>query len=247
MLGTKLVLVVKCRRKPRGTSVTFTPEADLDSRTTYVAILTTGITDLAGNPLAQNVTWGFTTDLELGVELVRIRVSQMDGTEPGAIDSDSHPELFQLDGRIDRVELEFVNPQSEEPKRDATPGTWRVPLTPNIPPAESAAGFIRLRIIPIVPTSIDYGSVEFTLSAAKPNEPSGLQMVISGTPGANTLDGERPLMVPTDAEQDYLVEVDAGASPFNTEFRWTATDDNGANGGGHVGFSTRDLVIRSEP
>jgi len=230
-----------------GATVTFTPKAGLGSRATYVAFLTTGITDVAGNPLASQVSWGFTTELELGVELVRVRISQMDGNEPGAIDSDSHPGLFQLDGRIERVELEFFNDQSEEPKRDTTPATWRVPLTPNIAPAESAGGFILLRIEPIVPTSIDYGSVEFTTSAASPNEPSGLRMVISGPPGANTLDGMPFFPVSTDQERDHLVELDVGATPFSTQFRWTASDDNGENGGGHVGFSTRDLVIRADP
>lgn len=39
---------------------TFTPSANLSSNTTYTATLTSGITDLAGNPLTQ-YTWNFTT------------------------------------------------------------------------------------------------------------------------------------------------------------------------------------------
>lgn len=247
MIEAPSELPVEGSVRVEGATATFTPDADLGSRATYVAILTTGITDLAGNPLASQVSWGFTTELELGIELVRVRISQMDGSEPGSIDSDSHPGLFQLDGRIDRVVLEFFNDQSKEPKRDTTPVSWRVPLTPNIAPADSAGGFISLRIIPIVPTSLDFGSIEFTTSAATPNEPSGLRLVVSGPPGARTFDGMPFFPVPTDQERDFLVELDVGSTPFNTQFRWTASDDNGENGGGHVGFSTRDLVIRADP
>jgi hypothetical protein len=40
---------------------TFTPAANLTANTTYVATVTTGVTDLAGNPLALNKVWSFTT------------------------------------------------------------------------------------------------------------------------------------------------------------------------------------------
>jgi hypothetical protein len=40
---------------------TFNPTSDLTAGTVYTATLTTGITDLAGNPLAANVVWSFTT------------------------------------------------------------------------------------------------------------------------------------------------------------------------------------------
>jgi hypothetical protein len=40
---------------------TFTPDSDLAASTTYTATLTTAITDLAGNPLAADVMWDFTT------------------------------------------------------------------------------------------------------------------------------------------------------------------------------------------
>lgn len=44
-----------------GNIVQFTPSAALAASTTYTATLTTAITDLAGNPLAGNVVWSFTT------------------------------------------------------------------------------------------------------------------------------------------------------------------------------------------
>jgi len=42
-------------------TATFTPAVALDVNTTYVAYLTTGISDLAGNALAQTFTWNFKT------------------------------------------------------------------------------------------------------------------------------------------------------------------------------------------
>jgi len=40
---------------------TFTPNANLDGSTTYTATLSTAITDVAGNPLATEYSWSFTT------------------------------------------------------------------------------------------------------------------------------------------------------------------------------------------
>jgi hypothetical protein len=45
-----------------GTNVaTFTPSSDLAIHATYTATLSTAITDLAGNPLAVDYNWPFTT------------------------------------------------------------------------------------------------------------------------------------------------------------------------------------------
>jgi len=44
-----------------GSTATFTPSADLAAATVYTATLTTAVTDLAGNPLAADYTWSFTT------------------------------------------------------------------------------------------------------------------------------------------------------------------------------------------
>jgi hypothetical protein len=46
---------------PAGTIATFTPSAPLANSTTYTATLTTVIEDLAGNNLAANFVWSFTT------------------------------------------------------------------------------------------------------------------------------------------------------------------------------------------
>lgn len=44
-----------------GTTATFTPSVDLAPNTSYSATVTTGATDLAGNALAANYVWSFTT------------------------------------------------------------------------------------------------------------------------------------------------------------------------------------------
>ena len=44
-----------------GNTVTFTPAANLAANTLFTANLTTMVTDLAGNPLANKYTWSFTT------------------------------------------------------------------------------------------------------------------------------------------------------------------------------------------
>ena len=44
-----------------GTTATFTPTSNLATSTIYTATITTGVTDLAGNHLASNYVWSFTT------------------------------------------------------------------------------------------------------------------------------------------------------------------------------------------
>jgi methionine-rich copper-binding protein CopC len=44
-----------------GSTMTFTPASALAANTIFTATITTGATDLAGNPLAQNYVWSFTT------------------------------------------------------------------------------------------------------------------------------------------------------------------------------------------
>jgi len=40
---------------------TFSPDNNLEANTKYTVLLTTGLKDLAGNSLAQNYSWSFTT------------------------------------------------------------------------------------------------------------------------------------------------------------------------------------------
>jgi hypothetical protein len=44
-----------------GATATFTPSSALTAGSTYIAVITTGVTDLAGNALASDFFWGFTT------------------------------------------------------------------------------------------------------------------------------------------------------------------------------------------
>ena len=44
-----------------GATATFTPSSALTADSTYIAVITTGVTDLAGNALASDFFWGFTT------------------------------------------------------------------------------------------------------------------------------------------------------------------------------------------
>jgi hypothetical protein len=48
---------------PATYTATFTPDADLEYDHEYTATLSTAITDLAGNPLAEPYTWSFTSEL----------------------------------------------------------------------------------------------------------------------------------------------------------------------------------------
>ena len=65
-------------------TATFTPDANLSYSTTYTATLSTGITDVAGNPLASAYSWSFTTvSAPPGVVVVSI-----DAPDEAAADSD---------------------------------------------------------------------------------------------------------------------------------------------------------------
>ena len=48
-----------------GISLIFTPAANLSPNTTYTATITTGVKDLAGNPLSSNYVWSWTTGTRL--------------------------------------------------------------------------------------------------------------------------------------------------------------------------------------
>ena len=59
-----------------GTTATFTPSSNLAANATYTATITTGVRDLAGNALASNFVWSFTTG------------STLDATPPTVVSTD---------------------------------------------------------------------------------------------------------------------------------------------------------------
>lgn len=61
-----------------GPDAAFTPNALLAYNTTYTATLTTDVSDIAGNPLATEYSWSFTTELdpaEVGVEIRNVDIA----------------------------------------------------------------------------------------------------------------------------------------------------------------------------
>ena len=53
-----------------GVTATFTPAAQLDQNITYTATVTTGAQDAAGNPLASDVSWSFTVEIDTAAPTV---------------------------------------------------------------------------------------------------------------------------------------------------------------------------------
>ncbi len=74
-----------------GTTAVFTPSSSLSYGTTYTATITTGVKDLAGNQMASNYTWTFTTTVSGTASLTWDANSELDlvgyrvyyGTSPG--------------------------------------------------------------------------------------------------------------------------------------------------------------------
>jgi hypothetical protein len=64
-----------------GTSATFTPAVDLAANTSYTATITTGVKDLAGNAMAANYGWTFTTGTAAVVDITAPTVSVTSPTD----------------------------------------------------------------------------------------------------------------------------------------------------------------------
>lgn len=171
-----------------------------------------------------------------GIELVRVRISDMNGSEPGTISSVSHPALFDLDPRIAFVELTFLNPEAPV-KNDVGPARWQPALTP-LPPAVLTAGIIELTITPVVGSPVGYDRIRFTSSARFSANPSSLRLQSSEDGFASTL-----LVIDLDSEHDSSVSLATSISDAPFVFRWEAHNDFGEHGGGESGFSSRDIVV----
>ncbi len=71
-----------------GTTATFNPSSDFSPSTTYTGTITTGATDLAGNPLASDYVWSFTT------------AAALDTTAPIVVSTD--PADTEIDVALDK-------------------------------------------------------------------------------------------------------------------------------------------------
>jgi len=86
-----------------GTIATFIPNNNLNADTTYTATITIGAMDLAGNPLANNETWGFaiincTTIVDLG--LVDGEIWTVDGS-PYCVTGDIRVSLLTIEPGVE--------------------------------------------------------------------------------------------------------------------------------------------------
>ncbi|BBO17612.1 conserved hypothetical protein [Candidatus Brocadia pituitae] len=70
-----------------GTTATFTPSSPLAYSTVYTATITTGVTDVAGNPMTANYTWNFTTAASGGIGGQQVYYAFDEGTGSTATDS----------------------------------------------------------------------------------------------------------------------------------------------------------------
>jgi hypothetical protein len=173
-----------------------------------------------------------------GPWLVRVRVLEMGGPEPGTLTSDSHPHLFTLDPRVAHVELTFVNAIPQ--KNDLGPGTWQPTLGPS--PPEATPGYIQLTITPAVAQPLSYGRITYTTEARFANNPSSLRLQSSEDGFAGTLS-----VIPLDRRRTESVELVTSSSDAPFSFRWEAHNDFGEAGGGEAGFAGGDVFVTEAP
>jgi hypothetical protein len=170
-------------------------------------------------------------------ELVRVLVSQFDGTEPASISSATHPDLFVLDAAIASAELTATNPLGEF-KTDDGPASWFPSLAPT-PPAE-VAGRIELSIAPVAGSPVSFGAIRFRTAALFDSNPSSFVLQWSEDGFADPL-----LLIDLSAAATATVGVTAPADDQPTIFRWLAGNAFGENGGGQAGFTGEDVVVFS--
>ena len=98
---------------------TFTPSANLAYGHTYTATLTTAITDVAGNPLAAEYTWSFTTGYDVEIQLAMLLDSSgsIGSTDFGVMTEGlatavENPDCVPQDGTIELTVVRFASSAS---------------------------------------------------------------------------------------------------------------------------------------
>lgn len=170
-------------------------------------------------------------------ELVRVRISDMDGSEPGTISSVSHPALFDLGPQIASAELTFLNPAAPS-KNNIGPAIWMPALTPFSVSDPDPAGRIDLTITPVGGEMVSYGGVTYTTGARYANNPSSLRLQSSADGFAATLS-----VIATNMQQTETTALPTTPTDVPFVIRWEAHDDFGAFGGGEAGFAAGDVVV----
>jgi hypothetical protein len=80
-----------------GLSAVFTPTDNLTANTTYTATVTTGVADLAGNALASNYVWSFTTGVTTGQDSIDLGSANAFAILAGATVSSTGPSIVNGD------------------------------------------------------------------------------------------------------------------------------------------------------
>ena len=171
-------------------------------------------------------------------ELVRVRVSQFDGSEPAALSSASHPQLFALDPSIAFAELVATNP-ADPRKEDHGPARWLPVMTPS-PGLSLTYGVIELRITPASGQAVAFGVLHFRTEALVASNPSFFELSGSHYPDFQVIPG---ISLRSAATRTFLLE--APASDAVTSFRWSTAGFMTGMPGGPAGFSGVDLVVSS--
>jgi hypothetical protein len=183
-------------------------------------------------------------------ELVRVRVSQLDGSEPAALSSATHPDLFVLDPRIALAELVATNPASPG-KADHGPGTWLPEQTPPQTVGD-AFGSLELRVTPVSGEPVTFGVLHFRTGALAAG-PTHFALTGPGLDVAALLPGSRALtlgfdpIVPTTLSLDEPATVtlllDAPPSDQPASFVFSTQTNFPGTPGGPAGFRDVDLVL----
>lgn len=172
-------------------------------------------------------------------DLVSIRFDLFSGDEPSSLSNESHPALFELDPRVDRVELSATNPNLSQ-KPDLGPRTWMPELTPAPPAGE--AGRIEITIYPKAGEYLACGLVRFLPATQSGATPSAFRVTSSLDDHALIL---RTLRLTAPTSSFVPLPGTPSADPFT--LRFTATNDYGENGGGPAGFREEPLTLVQGP